>query len=327
MSPTPKKSSLLAAAVLLSALVAPAQPDPETRILDYIRDHVRPGEPLLVTDLYSKVFTKPEERKALDKLYNAFFRVPLFVAEYQEKFGAPPSLKVISEQFDLRTPEAAEVLVRVMESDPRVPRFFTRDPKTGEILRVDMEMIRSDPRFGSPLTRQLSGWEGKPAPDFTLPGRDAQVDSASLRGQVVLLYIWFTGCPPCMKETPELVALGRQFSAHGLAIVGANADRFLGLGYDDSVRKRYIEEQKIQYPVVHWTRESDAAFGSIAIFPTMFLINRKGVIVRHWVGFVTGEELRGAIGKALASDQYAAPHGAPPYRAACRSRSNETGAT
>lgn len=298
--PLPRWGGLLATAVFLPALWASGHPDAESRVLDYIRDHLRPGEPLLVTQLYSQVFTQPDERKALDKLYNAFFRIPLFVAQYQEKFGAPPSLKTIAQQFDLKTPEAADILVRVMESDPRVPRFLTRDPQSHEITRVEVEKIRSDPRFGQALERHLSGWQGQAAPPFTLASLDGNVvDSTALRGKTVLLYIWFTGCPPCMKETPELVALERQFSSRGLVIVGANADRVLGLSYDDGIRRRYAEEQKINFPVVHWTRESDTAFGNVSIFPTLFLIDRKGGIIHHWIGYVAPEELQRAVSDAL----------------------------
>jgi thiol-disulfide isomerase/thioredoxin len=157
----------------------------------------------VVTDLYNNVFTKPDERQALDKLYNAFFRIPLFVAQYQEKFGSPPSLKIVSEQFDLRGPDAADVLLRVMESDPRVPHFLARDPKTAEITEVDVEEIRNDARFGQVLQRQLAGWEGKAAPELELRGiKGDTVSLGQLKGKVVLLYVWFTGCPPCMQETP-----------------------------------------------------------------------------------------------------------------------------
>lgn len=270
--------------------------DAETRVLDYIREHLRPGQPLLISELYSNVFTQPAERQALDKLYNAFFRIPLFLAEYQQKFGTPPRLQIIAQQFDLKTPRAADTLLRVMESDPRVPRFLTRDPRTGEITHVDVEMIRNDPRFAHAVTTRLSGWEGRPAPDFKLNGLDGSaVDSAALRSKVVLLYVWFTGCPPCMKEAPSLVRLQSELGKRGLAIVGANADRELGLGYDDGVRRRYARDEHLNFPIVDWTKESDAAYGRIAVFPTLFLINGKGVIIHHWVGYVRPEELRQAV--------------------------------
>jgi len=298
--PTRRVTPVVWLFLLLSATIALPQPDAETRILQYIRDHLRPGQPLVVTELYNNVFTRPDERQALDKLYNAFFRIPLFVAQYQEKFGSPPTLKTISEQFDLRAPGAAEVLLRVMESDPRVPRFLARDSKTGEIIHVNIEEIRNDARFGQVLRRQLAGWEGKAAPELELRGIEGDtVSLEQLKGKVVLLYVWFTGCPPCMKETPDLVSLYHELSARGFDIVGANADRFLGLSYDDQMRLRYIRERKIEFPIVHWTRESDKAYGGISIYPALFLIDRKGVVSHHWIGYAPSSELRRAIEAGL----------------------------
>jgi peroxiredoxin len=279
---------------------AQASTDAEARVLDYVRTHLEPGQPLTVTDLYNRVFTQPDERQALNKLYNAFFRIPLFVANYQEKFNTPPSLATIAGQFDLHSPGAADVLLRVMESDPRVPRFLTRDPKTGEITHVDVERIKADPKFGQALARQIGGWEGKPAADVTLPRLEGgNLHIADFHGKVLLLEVWFTGCPPCMQEAPALVSLHRDLAARGLVIVGANADRFLALDYDDSVRQRYIQEHHIAYPVAHWTKEGDQAYGGVSIFPTLFLIDRQGVISAHWIGYVQPESLRKAIERVL----------------------------
>ena len=288
--------ALLLASWAAGSVPARATADAETRVLEYVRTHLQPGQPLMVTDLYNRVFTQPDERQALNKLYNAFFRIPLFVANYQEKFKSPPTLAIIAEQFDLRSPAAADVLLRVMESDPRVPQFLTRDPKTGEITHVNVERIRADPKFGQALARQIGGWEGNPAPNTTLPrlgGGDLRI--ADFDGKVLLLEVWFTGCPPCMQEAPALASLDRDLSARGLVIVGANADRILGLAYDDSVRQRYIQEHHITYPIANWTSEGDHAYGGISIFPTLFLMDRKGIIRDHWIGYVQLETLRKAI--------------------------------
>ena len=288
--------TLLLASLLTGSAPAWASADAEARVLEYIRTHLQPGQPLIFTDLYNRVFTQPDEHEALNKLYNTFFRIPLFVANYQEKFKSPPSLAVIAEQFDLHSPAAADVLLRVMESDPRVPRFLTRDPKTGEITHVDVERIKADAKFGQALARQIGGWEGNPAPEVTLPrlGGGA-LHIADFHGKVLLLEVWFTGCPPCMKEAPGLMLLNRDLSARGLVIVGANADRILGLDYNDSVRQRYVQEHRISYPIVTWTSECDHAYGGISIYPTLFLIDRKGVIREHWIGYTQIETLRKAI--------------------------------
>ena len=286
--------------IFAGGVVAAPSTEAETRVLDYIRTHLQPGQPLVVTDLYNNVFTQPEERQALNKLYSAFFRIPLFVANYQEKYKAPPTLAVIAEQFDLPSPAAADVLLRVMESDPRVPKFLTRDPKSGEIKQVDVERIKADPKFGQALAHQIGGWEGQLAPNLALTrlgGGDVRI--ADFQGKAVLLEVWFTGCPPCMQETPALVALDRDLSARGLVIVGANADRTLGLEYDDAVRQRYVQEHHISYPIVHWTPEGNRAYGGISVFPTLFLIDRKGIIRGHWIGYVDPATLQKAVMEVL----------------------------
>lgn len=297
------RAVLIWAAVLgLSVAWAMAQIDPEARILSYIREHLKVGQPVEITQLYNQVFTQPDERKALNKLYNAFFRIPMFIARYQEKFSQPPSLEIIAQQFALNSPQEADTLLRIMESDPRVPKFITRDPKTGEITRVDVEKIRSDPRFGQGAAHRLGGWRGIAAPAFDLAQLDAdtRISSAELSGKVVLLYVWFTGCPPCMKETPALVNLQQEFTSQGFTVLGANADGMLGLSTSATAHRRYLQEEKISFPVARWTREANQAYGSVSIYPSLFLIDRKGVIAGHWVGYTTPAVLLQAVRKAVA---------------------------
>jgi peroxiredoxin len=286
----------------LAASWALAQTDSQARILQYIRDHLKAGQPVEVTELYNTVFTKPDERRALNKLYNDFFRIPMFIVRYQEKFSTPPGLKTIAQQFGLQNTEEADTLLRIMESDPRVPKFITCNPETGEITRVDIEMIRSDPRFGPTATHRLGGWQGVAAPEFDLVQLDAtsHIKSADLAGKVILLYIWFTGCPPCIKEAPALVGLQREFGPQGFTVLGANSDAMLGLSTSLESRRRYLREENISFPVLRWTREADRAYGSISIYPTLFLINRQGVIEGNWVGYTPPEELRQAVAKAVA---------------------------
>ncbi|MCL5005557.1 MAG: TlpA family protein disulfide reductase [Acidobacteria bacterium] len=286
----------------LSISWALAGSDPEARILNYIRDHLKAGQPVKITELYNNVFTKPDERQALNKLYNAFFRIPMFIVQYQQKFSTPPSLEIIAQQFALKSPEEADTLLRIMESDPRVPKFITRNPKTGEITGVDIAKILGDPRFGQGAAHRLAGWQGVSAPPFDLVQLDgsSHLTSAELRGKVILLYIWFTGCPPCMKETPALVNLQHEFGPKRFTVLGANADDMLGLSYSEQAHRRYLQEEKISFPVVRWTRETDDAYGGIAIYPSLFLINQKGIVTDHWVGYAAPAVLRQAVAKTVA---------------------------
>ena len=127
--------------------------DPETRIIAYLNKNVRPGQPVLVTELYNNVFTRAEEREALQRLYDTVFKIPAFSAEFYMTTGKAPTLKELSDQFQLKIPGETDVLLRILDSDPRMPRFFERDPATGEITRIYVDRIAADEKFGKPLRK------------------------------------------------------------------------------------------------------------------------------------------------------------------------------
>jgi hypothetical protein len=125
--------------------------DPETRIIAYLKKNVRPGQSVLVTDLYNNVFTSSEDREALQRLYDAFFKIPATAAQMYTTTGRIPTIQELSDRFQFKVPGEMDILLRVMESDPRVPKFFERDSATGEITRIDVERIASEERFRRPL--------------------------------------------------------------------------------------------------------------------------------------------------------------------------------
>ena len=147
--------AVLLGIVLLFVLRRDAQQtvvgDPETRIITYLKENIRPGQPVLFTELHNDVFTRPEEREALQQLYDVFFRIPALAAQIQTETGKIPTLQELSKQLNLKVPGEMDVVLRIMEYDPRVPKFFERDPATGEIISIDIDRIASDERFGRPL--------------------------------------------------------------------------------------------------------------------------------------------------------------------------------
>lgn len=124
--------------------------DPEERVVAYLDKTVSPGKPVFVTELYNNVFTTPEEQQAVKRLYDALFQLPAFAARTYERTGKIPTRQEITSHFNFRVPGTTDVLLRVLESDPRVPRFFMRDA-SGEITAIDVAAIRNAERFGDPL--------------------------------------------------------------------------------------------------------------------------------------------------------------------------------
>ncbi|HKZ30805.1 MAG TPA: TlpA disulfide reductase family protein [Vicinamibacteria bacterium] len=296
--------AVLAYALVLIPLVATAgaaqAPEAEVKVVEYLKAHVKAGERVVVSQLYNEVFTAAEERAALNRLFNSFFKLPLYLAQHQKGAGRPPTLKEISEQFEFNVPGEAELLLRIMESDPRMPRFIRRHPLNGEIVIVDVDRVLADPRFGKALERTIAGWEGRPAPALSATDYDGRpVSSTDLAGRPHLLYFWFTNCPPCVRTSPLLVELDRTYAAKGFRIVGLNADRVLELPYGDEERRAYAKQQGLTFTLAQLTPEVQEAYGSVSVFPTMFFVDAKGTIVKHFVNQQDKPSLEAALLLAL----------------------------
>jgi thiol-disulfide isomerase/thioredoxin len=286
-------------AVLAAAQAAPAE-RPEARIVEYLKQNVKPGQRVIVSELYNAVFTAPEERAALNRMFNTFFKIPLYAAQYQTSAGKPPSLQEIAEQFRFDVPGQADLMLRIMESDPRMPKFLKRNADTGEIESVDVEAILAHPRFGKLLERTITGLEGRPAPPFSIATYDGSpIGSEALAGKPLLIYFWFSDCPPCVRTAPLLVELYAAYKPKGFEIVGVNADKVLETPADDASRAAYAKKNGLTFPLAHMSAEMQAAYGQLSVFPTLFFVDRKGTIVKHFVNFQEKAALEQAIQLAL----------------------------
>jgi thiol-disulfide isomerase/thioredoxin len=225
------------------------------------------------------------------------------VAQHYTGTGQPPTLAEISRQFNFPVEGQAAVILSIMDSDPRVPKFITRDPSTGEITSVDVEKIRKDKRFGQLLERSLQGWTGKSIPGFSMTLFDGKsLNSDDLRGKNFLLYFWFSGCPPCVKTAPHLVQLQRKFGPGNFTVVGVNADRLLELETTDADRAAYVRKAGFAFPIGHLTKKMNDEFGNISVYPTMFLVNSSGSIARHYVNYQPHETLSNDIENVLKAE-------------------------
>ncbi len=304
-SQTPRSVGLLFlfAALLLLPAIASSQSDQaaEKRVVDYLKQNVKQGKPLVVSDLYNNVFTAPAERKALDRLFNVFFKIPVFVAQHKAGTNRIPTLADIARQFNLQIPGEVPLLLTIMENDPRIPRFMTRDAKTGEITNVDIAAVKNDKRFSQAIERTLSGWVGKTAPAFTVELLSGgSLNSASLAGRNYMLYFWFSGCPPCVQLTPHLVKLEKQYGGKGFTIIAVNADRFLELDTTNAERAAYVKNLGIRFPVPHLDKKMNEDYGGINIFPTMFLVDSQGTIRKHYIGYKSPESLEADVRELVA---------------------------
>jgi thiol-disulfide isomerase/thioredoxin len=75
------------------------------------------------------------------------------------------------------------------------------------------------PLFGT--SRRLDNGLGKPVPDaeFQVVESGARKRLGELRGRVLVVNLWATWCPPCLRELPVLDRLQAAHRARGLVVL------------------------------------------------------------------------------------------------------------
>jgi thiol-disulfide isomerase/thioredoxin len=146
-----------------------------------------------------------------------------------------------------------------------------------------------------------SGWvhsllagRRKLAPDFTLTDmRGAPVKLSDFRGKVVLLNFWATWCGPCRTEIPWFIEFQRTHP-DGFEVLGISLD-------EDGWKsvKPYIEERKVNYPVMLMNEEVNRLYASVQSLPTTLIIDKSGRIAATHVGLCSRGEYESDIRKVL----------------------------
>lgn len=229
--------------------------------------------------LYNRFQDIPEAREYLARLYEVFFSIPGYLGSEVRSNGETPSLKELSDHFGL-TREAAILLLEVMESDPRMPPVLLFDEALGEIESVDLEAIDEFTSAKGTEVR-LTGWRGRPLPEFSLPTLDGHTMSErDLIGKAALIVIWLTGCPDCRRTLPNVVKLFDEHGRKGLQVLGFNVDEALGLDRTDSDRREFSDSLGLNFPTVVLDEDTRARFGNLNIYPTMIFVSSEGKIDR-----------------------------------------------
>ncbi len=122
---------------------------------------------------------------------------------------------------------------------------------------------------------------GKVAPDIA--GEDADGKPLKLSdysGKVVLLKFWGNWCPPCRAMIPYEVAVTKRLEKKPFTMLGVNTDQ------DREALKKAVKQHQITWPSFFDgnTRGPICQDWEIQGFPTLYLIDAKGVIRHKFVG-------------------------------------------
>ena len=119
------------------------------------------------------------------------------------------------------------------------------------------------------------------APDATFTTIEGQtLATADLRGKVVLVNFWATDCIPCMREMPRIVQTYNKYRARGFETVA------VAMSYDPPNRVLdYARKNALPFKVaLDFSGDLARRFGDVQFTPTTFVIDRRGNIVKRYLG-------------------------------------------
>lgn len=126
--------------------------------------------------------------------------------------------------------------------------------------------------FGAETTRKLPTFELKLVDGSTIQSKD-------LERSVIVIDFWATWCKPCIDEVGDYNTFYNDYKAKGVRLLAVAVDS----GTADEVRKA-VQDLKILYPVAAPTLKELDIFGDILVFPTTWVIDSQGLLVKEILG-------------------------------------------
>lgn len=156
--------------------------------------------------------------------------------------------------------------------------------------------LQDDPRYAKLVAgmKANTGF-GKPPKDFTFTSLDGkQITLSKQKGKVILVDVWATWCPPCVKEVPNLRKIYADYKDKGFEILGISVDM------DKDKLEEYIKKEKVTWPIGFtgkgWQDDVRVLYNIYSI-PSMWLIDREGILRQF---DLRGEDLSKAVAELVA---------------------------
>ena len=117
-----------------------------------------------------------------------------------------------------------------------------------------------------------------------------------LQGKVTLVNFWATSCTTCVAEMPELVNTYEKYKGQGYDTIA------VAMSYDPpQYVLNFAQSRRLPFKVALDNTGAIARdWGDIKITPTTYLVNKRGQIVKSYVGAPDFTELHRLIEKLLA---------------------------
>ncbi|MBN9410766.1 MAG: TlpA family protein disulfide reductase [Burkholderiales bacterium] len=115
-------------------------------------------------------------------------------------------------------------------------------------------------------------------------------------GKVALVNFWATSCTTCVAEMPMIVRTHEKYAPRGYETVA------IAMSYDPPAYVvNFAQTRKLPFLVaIDNTGTVAKAWGDVNVTPTTYLVNKRGEIVKRYIGQPDFAELHKLIEKLLA---------------------------
>jgi thiol-disulfide isomerase/thioredoxin len=131
-------------------------------------------------------------------------------------------------------------------------------------------------------------WLSTPAalPEISVehwPGK--RISLSRYRGKIVLLNLWASWCPPCVRELPALDRLQQRLGGEDFAVVAISVDRTA-----EPARRMFVDQLALEHlDFLIEPPEKLGLFFPIDVLPSNFIIDREGRVIGLLRSFVEWE--------------------------------------
>lgn len=124
---------------------------------------------------------------------------------------------------------------------------------------------------------------GKKAPPFSLKDLNGKtVRLSDLEGKVVMIDFWATWCHACKLAAPALERLHKKYGDRDFVLLGISLDE--GPAAEKNVTD-FVRKYSQTYPMLMGSKDIKDRY-EINKIPTTFLLDRKHLLVKRYVGFI-----------------------------------------